>query len=159
MFQKSSENTKSCKLHDNTLSTEHKLRFEDDRMCSFQINNNVDLIIESNGSPSGNVSLLSDSEIEMVCLDAHESIVVSNNLLNKTEMINRLRISDVPETAMINSTSQHVQASEDRVSKWLWTLHRIVTHAIHTPPPLSSLNLKRRQFSTVYVRVRYILLL
>ena len=138
LFEKSGENTKSCELHDNTFSTEHKLRFEDDRMHSFQINNNVDLIIESNGSPSGNVSLLNDSEIEMVCPDAHESIVVSNNLLNKTEMINRLRISDVPETAMINSTSQHGQASEDRVSKWLWTLHRIVTHAIHTPPSLLS---------------------
>ncbi|KAM3750236.1 hypothetical protein ACB098_04G022600 [Castanea mollissima] len=125
LFEKSGENTKSCELHDNTLSTEHKLRFEDDRMHSFQINNNVDLIIESNGSPSGNVSLLNDSEIEMVYPDAHESIVVSNNLLNKTEMINQLRISDVPETAMINSTSQRGQASEDRVSEWLWTLHRI----------------------------------
>ncbi|XP_050255598.1 uncharacterized protein LOC126701507 isoform X1 [Quercus robur] len=132
LFEKSGENTKSCELHDNTLSTEHKLRFEDGRMHSFQINNNVDLIIESNGSPSGNVSLLNDSEIEMVCPDAHESIVVSNNLLNKTEMINRLRISDVPETAMINSTSQRGQAGEDRVSEWLWTLHRIVVDVVRT---------------------------
>ena len=143
LFEKSGENTKSCKFHDNTFSTEHKLRFEDDRMRSFQINNNVDLIIESNGSPSGNVSLLNDSEIEMVCLDAQESIVVSNNLLNKTEMINRLRISDVPETAMINSTSQHGQASEDRVSKWLWTLHRI-THAIQRPPQIGRASCRER---------------
>ncbi|XP_065624323.1 uncharacterized protein LOC111996853 isoform X3 [Quercus suber] len=132
LFEKSGENTKSCELHDNTLSTEHKLRFEDDRMHSFQINNNVDLIIESNGSPSGNDSLLNDSKIEMVCPDAHESIVVSNNLLNKTEMINRLRISDVPETVMINSTSQRGPASEDRVSEWLWTLHRIVVDVVRT---------------------------
>lgn len=155
LFEKSGENTKSCELHDNTISTEHKLRFEDDRMHSFQINNNVDLIIESNGSPSGNVSLLNDSEIEMVCPDAHESIVVSNNLLDKTEMINRLRISDVPETAMINSTSQRGQASEDRVSEWLWTLHRIGNSCNSPSPPLS---LKRKLFSSVYVRVRYNLL-
>lgn len=132
LFEKSGENTKSCELHDNKPCTQRKQRFEDDRMHSFQINNNVDLIIESNGSPSSNVSHLIDSEIEMVQPDdAHESIAVSNNLLKKTEMVSRLRISDVPEM-MINSTSKHGKASEEKVSEWLWTLHRIVVDVVRT---------------------------
>ncbi|KAK4551163.1 hypothetical protein RGQ29_032494 [Quercus rubra] len=118
LFEKSGEITKSCELHDNTLSTEHKLRFEKMTECTNQMAHHLEM---SN-----------DSKIEMVCPDAHESMVVSNNLLNKIEMINRLRISDVPETAMINSTSQHGQASEDRASKWLWTLHRIVVDVVRT---------------------------
>lgn len=133
LFEKSGENKKSCELHDDKLSTQHKLRFKDDRMHSFQINNNEDLIIESNGSPSCNISHSINSEIEVVRPDAHESIVLSNNMLDGTEMVNQLRISDVPQKAMINSsTSQRETASENRVSEWLWTLHRIVVDVVRT---------------------------
>ena len=34
LFEKSGEITKSCELHDNTLSTEHKLRFEKMTECT-----------------------------------------------------------------------------------------------------------------------------
>ncbi|GLT45842.1 hypothetical protein SLA2020_196450 [Shorea laevis] len=133
LFEKSGENKKSCELHDDKLSTQRKLRFKDDRMHSFQINNNEDLIIESNGSPSCNISHSINSEIEVVRPDAHESIVLSNNMLDGTEMVNQLRISDVPQKAMINSTtSQRETASENRVSEWLWTLHRIVVDVVRT---------------------------
>jgi hypothetical protein len=125
LFEKSGENKKSCELLDDN-STQHTLRFKDDRMHSFQINNNEDLIIESNGSPSCNISHSNNSEIQVVRPDAHESILLSNNMLDGTEMVNQLRISDVPQKEMINSTtSQRGTASENRVSEWLWTLHRI----------------------------------
>ncbi|KAF5464704.1 hypothetical protein F2P56_014759 [Juglans regia] len=133
LFEKSGENKTSCKLHDDNISSKHNLRFEDDRMHSFQINNNEDLIIESNGSPSSNALHTIDSEIEMLHHDAHESILLSNNMLNETEIANRLRISDVPQTVAITSTtSQGRPASEDRVSEWLWTLHRIVVDVVRT---------------------------
>lgn len=133
LFEKSGENKEACELHDDNLSTQSKLRFEDDRMHSFQINNNVELIIESIGSPSSNVSHPINSEIETVRPDAHEPILPSNNARNNTEMVNRLRISDVPEIAMITATtSQGGAASEERISEWLWTLHRIVVDVVRT---------------------------
>lgn len=126
LFDKSGENKRSCELHDDKLPTQLKARFDDDGMHSFQITNNEDLIIELNGSQSTNASPPIDSGIEMVCPDAHESILLSHTMLYETEMVNQLRISDVPQTAVVSSiTSQGGAASEDRVSEWLWTLHRI----------------------------------
>lgn len=103
--------------------------FDDDSMHSFQINNNVDLIMESNGSSSNNFSHPINSEIEMIHSEAAERVWQSKNpdFKNpdfKKEMVNRLRISDVPETPILNATTSGA-ASEDRVSEWLWTLHRI----------------------------------
>ncbi|KAF3954213.1 hypothetical protein CMV_020414 [Castanea mollissima] len=130
----STDNTNNLENHCNWNNNCTDTSYECQRESSSNSADNGEKQMDhkSNGSPSGNVSLLNDSEIEMVYPDAHESIVVSNNLLNKTEMINQLRISDVPETAMINSTSQRGQASEDRVSEWLWTLHRIVVDVVRT---------------------------
>uniref|UniRef100_A0A5B7A0F6 Putative small G protein signaling modulator 1-like n=1 Tax=Davidia involucrata TaxID=16924 RepID=A0A5B7A0F6_DAVIN len=135
LFEKSGEDSKGCGLHDNRLSTRCKLRFEDEHMHSFQINNNADLVMESNGSSSNNASRPINSEIEMVHPDVHEPVLLSNNLEYKTKIVDRLRISDVPETPVINATMSQggaVTVSEDRVSEWLWTLHRIAVDVVRT---------------------------
>ncbi|KAK7259845.1 hypothetical protein RIF29_25460 [Crotalaria pallida] len=49
LFDKIGQDENSGIEHGDKHSAQHKLRFEDDRMHSFQINNNVDLVIESNG--------------------------------------------------------------------------------------------------------------
>ncbi|XP_059632934.1 uncharacterized protein LOC132275451 isoform X2 [Cornus florida] len=133
LFEKCGDDGKECELHDNRHSTRRKLRFEDERMHSFQINNNIDLVVESNGSPSNNASHPMNSEIELVHPDVHEPVSSSNNQEYKTDIVNRLRISDVPETPVIKATtSQGGATSEDRVSEWLWTLHRIVVDVVRT---------------------------
>ncbi|KAJ4723561.1 Ypt/Rab-GAP domain of gyp1p superfamily protein, putative isoform 1 [Melia azedarach] len=113
--------------------TRHNLRNEDDRMHSFQITNNADLIMESNGSPSNNASYPINSEIEMACPGSHEPELWSKNLDFKTEIADRLRISDVPDMPLMNSTtSQGHTVSDERISEWLWTLHRIVVDVVRT---------------------------
>lgn len=98
---------------DNRSSLQSNLRVEDECMHSFQINNNVDLIMESNGS-------LNNPEIKMVHTDAHVDMGY------KSEIINRLRKSDIPEMPEVDATTSDVGIlSEERVSEWLWTLHRI----------------------------------
>ncbi|XP_013692652.1 small G protein signaling modulator 1-like isoform X1 [Brassica napus] len=43
------------------------------------------------------------------------------------------RISDVPETASVKESPSRVgNVTEDRVSEWLWTLHRIVVDVVRT---------------------------
>ena len=124
-FGKNEEDEKEVDMQDGELS-QQKLRFKDDKMHSFQINNNVDLVIESDTSPSNNVSCPINAEIQMACADVHEPVLQSNNIDKKTEIVNRMRISDVPETEFLDGTLPQVEAvSNDRVSEWLWTLHRI----------------------------------
>ncbi|KAG5560929.1 hypothetical protein RHGRI_004081 [Rhododendron griersonianum] len=120
---------KGHELHDNRLSTWRKLQYEDDHMHSFQIDGNVDLVVEPNGSPSNTVSFPFNCEIEMDRPDVHEPLSQSNNLEYKTEIVNRLRISDVQETPFMDAGEP---VSEDRVSEWLWTLHRIVVDVVRT---------------------------
>ncbi|KAJ8774760.1 hypothetical protein K2173_017206 [Erythroxylum novogranatense] len=118
------------------LSTQQKLRFEDDRMHSFEINNNIELIMESNGSTYSSVqraSHHSNSEIEMVQFDDHGPASCSYNI--EKEIMNGFRISDVPQTSFLPTratTSQGVVTHDDRVSEWLWTLHRIVVDVVRT---------------------------
>ncbi|KAF2300311.1 hypothetical protein GH714_011658 [Hevea brasiliensis] len=85
-------------------------------MHSFQIDNNIDL----------------NSEIEIVRDDDHKPVVGSNNQDYEKEIVNRLRISDAPETPLLNAASQGGATSDDRVSEWLWTLHRIVVDVVRT---------------------------
>ena len=113
-------------LQDSRLSPQHKNRFKDEHLHSFQINNNADLVMESNGSPSNNVSHPTNHEIEMVHPHVNEPVSRPNNPEYKTDKVNRLRISDAPEIPMVNAeTPEGAAVSEDRVSEWLWTLHQI----------------------------------
>ncbi|KAK6930509.1 Rab-GTPase-TBC domain [Dillenia turbinata] len=129
LFEKSEEKeTEDCKL-----SRHRKSKLSEESMHSFQINNNVDLIIESNGSPSNNGSHPANCEVEMICPVSHEPHLKSCNLDYKAEIVHRMRISDVPDIpAIAPTTSQGQHASEERVSEWLWTLHRIVVDVVRT---------------------------
>ena len=127
LFERNEKDEKDCGDHDDRLSTESKYSLVDENMHSFQINNNVDLIMELNGSPSDDVSHASKSDTKVFDSDDHEQLIQSRKLDYKTKL-NRLRISDIPETAMVDATKSEIEAvSEDRVSEWLWTLHRIGT--------------------------------
>lgn len=130
LFEKSDNGNdrKGHELHDNRLSSRRKLRFED-HMHSFQISGNVDLVVEPNGSPSNDVSRPFNCEMDMADPDVHEPVSRSNNLEYKTEIVKRLRLSDVPETPFIDAGEP---VSGDRVSEWLWTLHRIVVDVVRT---------------------------
>ena len=131
LFEKSGKDKRSSIEHDDKNSAQHKLRFEGDRMHSFQINNNVDLVIESNGQHPLATLHRMDSEIETASPDEDESEFLSKNPAYEVQMVNQLKISDVPQPAMIRaSISQGWSASEDRVSEWLWTLHRIGIYVV-----------------------------
>ncbi|EEF28308.1 conserved hypothetical protein [Ricinus communis] len=132
LFDREREDTEEYSVHEIEPSTRQKLRFQDDRMHSFQISNNVDLIIESNGSPSNNVSHENNSEIEIVHDHHDHEHAQSTNQDYKKEIVNRLRISDAPETPLLKITSQGGTTGEDRVTEWLWTLHRIVVDVVRT---------------------------
>ncbi|KAK7261648.1 hypothetical protein RIF29_27964 [Crotalaria pallida] len=133
LFDKSGQDENSGIEHGDKHSAQHKLRFEDDRMHSFQINNNVDLVIESNGQHPFATLHRMDSEIEIASPDEDEPEFVSNNSIYDAKMVNQLKISDVPRPAMMSaSISQGLPTSEDRASEWLWTLHRIVVDVVRT---------------------------
>ncbi|XP_043707061.1 small G protein signaling modulator 1-like isoform X2 [Telopea speciosissima] len=128
LFERSHSDREECGVHNNKVSTEHRLSLSAENMHSFQINNNVDLIIESNA-----ISHASNSEIEMCNSDFQGQVVQPPNVEYKTEIVSRLRISDVPQTAMIDATaSQGGSNNEDKVSEWLWTLHQIVVDVVRT---------------------------
>lgn len=131
LFEKSGKDKKAHESHDGGLSSRRELNFEDDHVYNFQINNNVDLVMDS--SPSRDASHSRVSGIEMVHQNAHEPVSWSSNLEYEAEIVNRLRISDAPEIPAINATtSQGGTVSEDKVSEWLWTLHRIVVDVVRT---------------------------
>ncbi|KAL0413775.1 UNVERIFIED_CONTAM: hypothetical protein Sradi_1579200 [Sesamum radiatum] len=129
LFEENNKDKKIHRSHEDKCSTQRKLRYEDGHMHSFRINNNADLVVESKSFTSNDVSQYANSKSEILRPDVHESLSRSNNLDYEAEMLNRIRISDAPETpTKYATTSQGGAASEDRVSEWLWTLHRIDSH-------------------------------
>ncbi|KAJ0091915.1 hypothetical protein Patl1_26507 [Pistacia atlantica] len=73
LFETSGNNDEEYGVCEDEPSTQ-QLRFEDDRMHSFQISNNAELIMESNGSPSNNISHPMNSEIEMEWLSVETGV-------------------------------------------------------------------------------------
>ncbi|XP_027341512.1 small G protein signaling modulator 1 isoform X2 [Abrus precatorius] len=133
LFEKSGKDKKSGTEHYDKLPAQDKSRFEDDSMHSFRINNNVDLVIESNSQQPLAALHPMDSEIEIASPDEEEPEFLSDKPVYELQMVNQLKISDVPQPAMISaSVSQEWPVSEDRVSEWLWTLHRIVVDVVRT---------------------------
>lgn len=129
LFEENADDRKILRLHEDKCSTRRKLRYEDELMHSFQINNNADLVAESNSLPSNDVSLHSNSKNEISHPAVQESLSRSNDREYQAETVNSLRISDAPETLAKYATKPEGAASgEDRVSEWLWTLHRIGRH-------------------------------
>ncbi|XP_028780074.1 small G protein signaling modulator 1 isoform X2 [Neltuma alba] len=133
LFEKSGEDNLSCMGHDLNFSGQHNSKFEDDRMHSFAISNNVDLVIESNDQQLFPGYHPVDSEIGIVSTGEHEPEVLVNNSANEAQLVNQLRIVDVPQPTTVRaSITQGRPANEDRVSEWLWTLHRIVVDVVRT---------------------------
>ncbi|XP_062107901.1 uncharacterized protein LOC133818832 isoform X1 [Humulus lupulus] len=134
LFGKSDEDKEEVDMEDSKLC-QRKLRLKDNKMHSFQISNNIDLVIESNIPSSNSVSHPINAEIEMACADVcePEPVLQSNIRDKKKDIVNRMRISDVPDTEFIDGTLPQVEAvNKDRVSEWLWTLHRIVVDVVRT---------------------------
>ncbi|TKW12867.1 hypothetical protein SEVIR_5G063600v4 [Setaria viridis] len=110
---------------------EDRLRLRDERMHSFQINNNIDLIIESN-SFSNDLFRPSNSDSAIFHSDAYKQDRWLDDGYSK-EIIDSLRISDAPEADLVDGTKSNGSvADKDRVSEWLWTLHRIVVDVVRT---------------------------
>uniref|UniRef100_A0A1D1XPP8 Small G protein signaling modulator 1 n=1 Tax=Anthurium amnicola TaxID=1678845 RepID=A0A1D1XPP8_9ARAE len=128
LFQKG-DVEKRCEVLDNRLSSEHNLRLEDEAMHSFQISNNVDLVMESTDMPFHS----NNSDTGNCDSDVQRKAIGSKDVRFEDDAETRLRISDAPATSgMDASTSNGIPASEDRVSAWLWTLHRIVVDVVRT---------------------------
>ncbi|KAJ0977088.1 hypothetical protein J5N97_012562 [Dioscorea zingiberensis] len=105
--------------------------FEDEQMHSFNINNNVDLIRESNGSRT-DLFNTSNTGSRNFMTDVEKNSMGTKSMHFKSEAVNKVRISDGPETVPFSGTSIGLNANEDRVSEWLWTLHRIVVDVVRT---------------------------
>lgn len=118
LFEKSGLDDKNeCKSNDDRFSTRRKLRFEDDHVYDFQINNNVDLVMDV--STSENSTCTNNSRIE---------VPRSSNLDYEIENVDIQRKKDAPEIPVVNPAMSHGRTrsqSQDRVSEWLWTLHQI----------------------------------
>ncbi|KAE9600412.1 putative Rab-GTPase-TBC domain-containing protein [Lupinus albus] len=134
LFEKSGKDENSEIENGDKHSAQHKQRFEDDRMHSFHIDNNADLVIESNDQHPLATFHGMDSEIEIASPNEDEpGFLSNNNPVYDVKMVNQLKISDASHPAMISSSiSQELPAREDRVSEWLWTLHRIVVDVVRT---------------------------
>ncbi|KAF8101227.1 hypothetical protein N665_0208s0018 [Sinapis alba] len=100
-----------------------EIRSEDEGMHHFRVDKNADLVREQH-KPT--------SEIEVMHSD---SVGPSSSYPGRNaEIVSGLRISDVPEIASVNkdTPSRVGNVTEDRVSEWLWTLHRIVVDVVRT---------------------------
>lgn len=131
LFEKSTIDKNECKSLDERLSTRRKLSYGDDPVYDFQINNNVDLVMDV--STSNNPTCTNNSRIEVIHKDAPGSLPRSSNLDCGIENVNIQRKTDASDIPIVNSvTSQGKTRSQDRVSEWLWTLHQIVVDVVRT---------------------------
>ncbi|ONM30895.1 Ypt/Rab-GAP domain of gyp1p superfamily protein [Zea mays] len=116
----------------NFLVSEHRVRPHDEHMHSFQINNNIDLIIESN-TFSNDIFRPSSSDSAIFHSDAYKHDRWLDDTGYSEEIIDSLRISDAPESDLVDGMKSNGSiADKDRVSEWLWTLHRIVVDVVRT---------------------------
>ncbi|XP_070006348.1 rab GTPase-activating protein 22 isoform X3 [Nicotiana tabacum] len=134
LFEMSSKNKKGPRSYDKRILARRELKFGEDKMHSFRINNNADIVIEANVSSSYGVSRSLNSEIVRVHPSGPDSASWSGEFQeHKTEIFNRLIISDAPDTPNMNArTSPRGGFSDERVSEWLWTLHQIVVDVVRT---------------------------
>ncbi|KAK1615906.1 hypothetical protein QYE76_021423 [Lolium multiflorum] len=116
----------------NLTVPEDRLRQRDERMHSFQINNNIDLIIESNPSDLFRASN-SDSAIFHSDAFKQDRWLDDTTGYNSEIVVDSLKISDAPEADFVHVTnSDSPVTNKDRVAEWLWTLHRIVVDVVRT---------------------------
>uniref|UniRef100_A0A1J3FXZ0 Small G protein signaling modulator 1 n=1 Tax=Noccaea caerulescens TaxID=107243 RepID=A0A1J3FXZ0_NOCCA len=106
---------------DKEASLRSELKSDDEGMHNFRVDKNADLVREQHRSTS---------EIEVMHPD---SVGPSSYSGHNAEIVNGLRISDGPEMASVKETPSRVgKVTEERVSEWLWTLHRIVVDVVRT---------------------------
>ncbi|KAI4369219.1 hypothetical protein MLD38_017689 [Melastoma candidum] len=133
LFEKGDEDSREYHGVDNNVCTGQSVKNEDDRMHCFLINNNADLVIESNGSLSGSISHPISSEIKTVSPDARGKEPGSHSTRNKSEVIEKLKIASIPESPLREATPGGKAAyNEERVSEWQWILHQIVVDVVRT---------------------------
>ncbi|KAK9672207.1 hypothetical protein RND81_12G084300 [Saponaria officinalis] len=136
LFERRKDFEDDIQSHDNGDSTRWKVRGDEESMHSIQSSNNEESITRSNGSPSDSCRHSISDDIEMAsgqCEETQEQILRRDIQKYKHKVINKLRISDVPEAAEIySSNGPRGESSEDKVSEWLWTLHRIVVDVVRT---------------------------
>ncbi|KAJ8550701.1 hypothetical protein K7X08_000071 [Anisodus acutangulus] len=127
LFGKNSKNKKGHRSYGKRILARRKLKYGDDKMHSFRINNNADLVVEANVSSSYGVSRSLNSEIERVHPTGPDSVSWSGKFQeHETEIFSRLRISDAPDTPNMNArTPPRGGFSDERVLEWFWTLHQI----------------------------------
>lgn len=127
LFGKSIKNKKGHRSYGKRNLARRKLKYGEDKMHSFRINNNADLVAEANVSSSYDVSHSLNSEIERVHPNGPDSVSWSGKFQEReTEILTKLRISDAPDTPNMNArTPPRGGFSDERVSEWLWTLHQI----------------------------------
>ncbi|CAD5179707.1 unnamed protein product, partial [Musa acuminata subsp. malaccensis] len=122
-----SESKKHKKHGDKTFVFEGTTRLGDQHMYSFQINNNEDLIMESD-FPSA-----SNNESNRFNSDGQKCVEGTDEMVFEEDVVNGLRILDVPQAGAMGETPTNaLVTNEDRVSEWLWTLHRIVVDVVRT---------------------------
>ncbi|XP_047334881.1 small G protein signaling modulator 1-like [Impatiens glandulifera] len=126
LFEKSHKD----KRHDTSETrhhTESKVQYDDDGMHSFRINNNIDIVMEANSSAPIN------SEIELILPNIPQPLSRGSNMEDKTGFVNRLRLSETLQTSSTDAaTFKEGAVNDERVSEWLWTLHRIVVDVVRT---------------------------
>lgn len=131
LFETSSIDKNERKSHDERHSTRRKLRFEDDHVYDFQINNNEDLVMDV--STSNSSTCTDNSRVEVIHQDVPGSLPRPSNLDYEIENVNIQRKTAAPEIPVVNPVVSHVRTrSQDRVSEWLWTLHQIVVDVVRT---------------------------
>lgn len=119
LFKNSESEKRSCEALD---ESEHSFRSEGEAMHSFKISNNVDLVMESNNTPP----YPSNSDTGGFDQNIQTEVTGLENVGCDSVIVTRLRVSDTPEIRRSDgSASNGVPASDNRVSEWLWTLHRI----------------------------------
>jgi len=129
LFEKSDGCDQGSQLLGDGCSSQWKLGFGDERKRSFRFGDNEEIIVERDGSPSESIRPSTSSEVEIVDGHFHEpqkQVSQPDTMEYKNKVLNRLRISDIPETVeLYSSNGQGGAPKEDKVSEWLWTLHRI----------------------------------
>lgn len=129
LFEKSEESDQANESQDDGRSTRWKFRVSYERTRSFHFDNSNELKILSNGSRSETLRDSTSSEIKVVdgnCDGYQEQMLQQDFQMYRNNVLNKLRISDVAErTELYSSHLLGGESSEDKVSEWFWTLHRI----------------------------------
>lgn len=116
LFQKDSPEEKCCQMHRCRSFSEHK---PNDSLCTSQSKSNTFFSADTSSHNSNSQTETSNSNIE-------GQIQGQKKRDLKSDVINRLRTSDVSEEVIMSTPIPYgLNSRIDRASEWRWTLHRI----------------------------------